>query len=80
MGAPLSVPRNDERLHDSRAAVQFENMFVTSLHTYLPVLAMWTGGDLNTLSPQASHPVSGVRRHAPRSSIWAEGPDSLSRV
>eukprot|EP00439_Symbiodinium_sp_Y106_P020286 s5694_g2.t1 len=31
--------RNEERLHDSRAAVQFENMFVTSLHTYLPVLA-----------------------------------------
>ena len=29
--------RNEERLHDSRAAVQFENMFVTSLHTYLPL-------------------------------------------
>ncbi|CAE7233654.1 unnamed protein product [Symbiodinium natans] len=52
---------NEERLHDSRAAVQFENMFITSLHTYLPVLALWTNGDLNTLSPQvANHVTCGI--------------------
>ena len=46
---------NDQNppLHDPRAAVQFENIFLSSLRSTLPVLALWTGGDVNVLKFEA---------------------------
>ncbi|CAE7945697.1 unnamed protein product [Symbiodinium sp. KB8] len=44
---------NDQGLHDPRAAVQFENMFLSSLRKSVPVLALWTGGDVNVLKFEA---------------------------
>ncbi|CAE7252814.1 unnamed protein product [Symbiodinium sp. CCMP2592] len=44
---------DEKRLHDPRAAVQFENIFVSSLRTSLPVLGLWTGGDVNVLKYEA---------------------------
>ena len=46
---------NDQNppLHDPRAAVQFETMFLSSLRSSLPVLALWTGGDKKVLKFEA---------------------------
>ena len=44
---------DEKRLHDPRAAVQFENIFVSSLRNSLPVLGLWTGGDVNVLKYEA---------------------------
>ena len=74
---------------DPRAAVQFENIFVSSLRSTLPVLGLWTGGDMNVLKYEALNCVTngiplvlldGRPDHLPARKSEDGGPDDTPLV